>query len=299
LKGRAELTFVGNGVDATRTNFLYDETTNSDGPNFDIFARNLERWAVGKQVQGVIWDQGQADTQYVVNAALADQYITGLNFVLGRLMSLSGAKDVYIEGLGGRGYFSPTLHGGADLMHDLQQDFDKDHDYVHLVSNTYDLPLKDTTHLAADSVIASTTRMADAISTGFGVPVLDRAFVGRDGKMYVTFALTPGQTLDGLAGLGGIRWNGQDVASVVVDSHAGLLIVFPAEPILGCGYFQYASATYSFGMGGQDVLTVNGPTGHIPVQPFTVETDQTVIGLPRERIFAVDTSLAVARTATS
>jgi Ca2+-binding RTX toxin-like protein len=276
LCASAELTYSQNAVDATRSNHWYDEATGGDGPNFDLFAGSLATWARDKTVLGVIWDQGQADTQYVTTAERAADYGTGLDHVLQRLMALCGATRTHIQGVGDRAYHNPALHGGADLIHQIQQDFDRVHDYAQLVSNTYDLALQDTVHLTTASSIIAAQRMAAAISTGITAPVLDQAFMAGDGRIYLGFALQRGQTLDDLPALNGFRWNGQAVQSATLDKVAGLVVITPLAAA-DHGVLHYASAAYSFAMGPGDLLLANGPTGGLPVQPFTVWADRTTI----------------------
>ena len=282
LKASAELNFTSRPDPGIKVNYWYDETTKTNGPRLDQFEDSLRQWATGKTVLGIIWDQGQADTYYVADDAKAAKYVEGLDYVLRHLRAASGADKVYIQAFGDRSGYSARIHAGQDLMHQTQQQFTVDYDYARLMTATYDLPLKDSVHLTTQSAITAAQRMADAITTGIASPVQDHAIMARDGKIYVTFDLKAGQELDVPATLAGFQLNGKTggIASISVDYEADLIIITPIAATAEA-HLQYASSTYSFRMTTTDVLVASGLTGPLPVQPFTVDVENSGIAIMR------------------
>jgi len=280
LKGSAAQAYADNGNPDTKVNYWYDETTGGNGPKLNQFLAPLHKWSAGKTVLGIIWDQGQADTRYVADAAKAALYKQGLDYTLRQLMAASQAAKVYIEAVGDRATYTARLHAGADLMHKVQQDFAHDHSYASLMTATYDLALKDTVHLTTASAVTAARRMADAITTGLASPVFDHAIMARDGKVYAAFSLAAGQNLDDLASFSGFRLNGSKsaIASISVDHEAGLIIITPSAST-SHAIVQYASAMYSYAMAASDLFTATGSTGHLPVQPFDLDLARSDVAI--------------------
>ncbi|MDQ3247064.1 MAG: hypothetical protein M3Q52_09310 [Pseudomonadota bacterium] len=259
--------------------YWYDETRQSDGPIFDIYEQRLADWAVGKDVLGIIWDQGQSDTPYVQDARTAALYAEGLEYILTRLMALSGAPDVYFQGFGDRSDYEERLNGGSDIIRQIQQDFGDSHPWAQLLTTTFDLPLTDSVHLTEAGYVVAATRMALAISTGIASPLLGFATLASDGRIFVSIDLAASQGIDALTTADAFRLfdaagNPVRIDEVDVDSAAGLVIVTPAA-LLQTALLQYASATYSFGLNADDLLY----SGDLPVQPFNISLARSSIGI--------------------
>lgn len=268
------------GDPASAARYFYDEASGADGPTLAALLPKLAKWANGRTVLGVIWDQGQADNGYVTTSARAATYATGLDHVLQRLMAVSGARTTYIEALGDRSFYKASLNGGMDLMHAIQQQFVADHAYARLATTTYDLPLMDSVHpTVAGSTIAA-QRMADAIATGVFSPVARRAITAASGSVFVEIGMAETQALSAPASTAAFRLNGemQAIAGVKVHARAGLVEVILAHPT-GSGTLTYASAQWSFGLSDAAILRAGGPTGALPVQPFTFATTRTAVAV--------------------
>ncbi len=279
---------------AALDNYWYNEVTRTDGPLLDELEEQLASWAAGKDVLGVIWAQGEADTPYVRDLT-AEVYMEGQAHVLGRLMELAGADDVFIQALGDRSGWSPSLHGGTDLIQQAQQEFAQRFDWVHLSTAVFDLPLVDTVHLTSDAYRIAAARMANAISTGVGSPTLEFGTMAADGKIYLSFNLADGQALASLTSAAGFRLadgTSMSIGAVTVDATAGVVILVPGTPSDRLSV-QYATASFSHLLTGGDLLFAVGPTGTLPVHPFSLNLQKSGVAITRFKDgFRFDSSAA-------
>ena len=265
----AALNGADNGNPETTQNYWYDERTGGDGPTLDLFSDNLADWAQGKQVLGIIWDQGEADTRWLVNHHSIRDYKIGLEYTLQRLISLSGGDiPVYMQGFGDRSVYSETLHAGADTLHAIQQQFADDHSWAHLVSNTIDLPLFDTVHLTEQGYVTAAIRMAMAISTGAQSPTFDRVQMDGKGHILISFDMPQDFSLDTPSDAGAFQFTNESGASIHIDdirvfSDFGVVSLRLKHPSDG-GTLSYASSTFSFDLTMDEFLFSAG----LPVQPF-------------------------------
>jgi Ca2+-binding RTX toxin-like protein len=278
LKSTAELNFQLNGNLKTETNYWYDETTGTPGPILASYESKLTSWAAGKTVLGIIWDQGQADTANVQSDALAAQYRAGLEYVLGKLKADSGALAIYIEGLGDRSTYSQRLHGGTETIRDIQKAYAAAHDFAHVLTTTFDLPLSDAVHPTDAGAITSAVRMADAISGIAASPDVNHAIMAADGTIYLTLNNSADQALLPLTSVDGFMLNGSAIASVTVDSNANVVVIHPVS-VADQEHLEYAPPQISFQMTGSDMLLVDGPTGNLPVQPFDLDLSPSSIAI--------------------
>lgn len=269
LRGTAENRAAMSGDPDHALNYWFDETGGADGPNLDQIEVGLAEWAQGRQVLGIIWDQGQAETSYLTSDTAAN-YVAGLEYVFARLMELSGAEQVFIQGVGDRHNYRPHLDGGTDLIRALQQAFPDDHPYARLVSTTYDLPLSDSVHLTLDAYIAAGVRMARGIATGEFSPEVDFVVTAADGSIYISIALLAHQGLalaDASTAFRLYDAEGAEVgiASTCVDSAAGVVVITPAAA--GATLLRHASALFSWELDPAALLM----SGDLPVHPFNAD----------------------------
>lgn len=267
LLGAAEFRAEYRGDPEPPTNYWYDEVSGVDGPILNEVAADLAAWGQGRTVLGIIWDHGQTETLFVTPGERAADFTTGTHYVLSRLMELSGTSQVFIQGFGDRDAYYPDHDRGSDLMHQLQQDFPDIHSYATLVTATYDLPLADAIHLSSEGFVTAAIRLARGISTGIVSPEAGDVTVSADGAIFVTIA-EGGRGLSLAASSDAFRLYTADgtevaIASITVDSSAGLVIVTPEMHGLAA-QIRYASSLFSFELDAGEVLL----SGDLPVQPF-------------------------------
>lgn len=267
--------------EAIATDYWFDETTGGDGPTLAQLEAALAQWAAGKDVLGVIWAQGEADTPHI-SESNAGVYRDGLEHVLARLMQFSGADAAYIQALGDRSSYLDRLHSGTDVIHDVQQEAAAELDWVHLGSTIFDLPLRDSSHLLPEYYPVAAARMALAISTGIQSPAIDSVTYAADGTIYIGVDLRGDQVLSETSSVDAFRLIGPNgeiaIAGIAFDSDAGLIRITP-ESAPGELIVQYASAQYSHELGNDDLLFADAPTGLLPVHPFVemVQSSPTTV----------------------
>ncbi|WP_417207998.1 calcium-binding protein [Antarctobacter sp.] len=253
-------------------NHWYDETNGTAGPNLTLFTDRLRaEVASGTVFLGVIWAQGEADTTYV-GAHGAAAYADGLSFVLNHLMEASGAPRVWIQSLGDRAFYSPSLHGGTEAIRAAQQAIAEGNDAITLATAIHDLDLRDSVHLTDAGYETAARRMAIAISTGEVSPTPGQAMLVTDTVLLLQLDLAPGQTVSTLLDPGSLTFsdNGTEVpiTSATISSSGLLRIV--TETAVANPTVSYGAASDSYLMSTEDFVFATGPHATVPVLPFSL-----------------------------
>ena len=75
-------------------NYWVDELSGDiDGPNLERAAAMIASWGEGKQILGILWDLGQAETVYIT-PEMVESYSASLDYTLQRLMALARTDEV-------------------------------------------------------------------------------------------------------------------------------------------------------------------------------------------------------------
>ncbi|WP_323769835.1 calcium-binding protein [Antarctobacter sp.] len=253
-------------------NHWYDETNGTAGPNLTLFTDRLRaEVASGTVFLGVIWAQGEADTTYV-GAHGGAAYADGLSFVLDQIMEASGAPRVWIQSLGDRAFYSPSLHGGTEAIRAAQQQVADSSDAITLATAIYDLDLRDSVHLTDAGYETAARRMAIAISTGEVSPAPAEAALVDATTLLVQLDLTPGQVAllaidpDSLS----VFDNGVEIPITSATLNAAGLLRITTETALTQPTVSYGAASETVSMQGANFIYVSGPHATVPVLPFSL-----------------------------
>jgi hypothetical protein len=290
-RGAAEYRADFQGNPKVAENYWVDELSGDiDGPNLVRAATQIASWGEGKQILGILWDLGQAETVYIT-PDMVESYSASLDYTLRRLMTLAKTDEVYLVPFGDRDSYSQRIDRGSDLMHELQQDFAAAHDYVTLSTATYDLPLEDTIHPDPEGMLTYARRLAETISTGEASTSLQEVRAGANGVIIVTIEGLDLELVDGSTALRlfDSDGNGVSIASIEVDREHGMLTIIPSGDAVE---LRYASSTFSFELAADEILF----SGGLPVHQFNSRISPEVLTFtPSDGGFVIEGSVEAER----
>ncbi len=258
--------------DAVRNNHWYNEEDGTRGPNFDIYQDRIADWVdADVTFKAVIWAQGEADTTFV-REDTAQIYREGLEFVLSELTGLAQTEKVYIQALGDRSTYNETLHGGTDIIRQVQIEL-ADNSDISVVTTTFDLDLRDSVHLTDEGYITAAQRMALAVSDREQSPFIESAWIAQSGEIILHFDLGHNQQLDVGSLLGGFVVTSHAQSADIVDHTilADGLISLTLAADVTIATVSYGSAELSHTMSKLDFLSAIGDLVTLPVQPFSAD----------------------------
>ncbi len=253
-------------------NYWFDEISEKFGPAFLKAERSIQKWrGQGIAFDGIIWSQGEADAIHL-REELAETYCNTLPKVFQRLIWRSGAKALYIQEIGRIDPVTSATISGVDCVRKAQR-MQAQHDpRVHIISTTFDLPLRDPVHLTNDGYREAAKRMAIGIATGETSPTIDRGFIDSQGVIHLRLALGAGQALkpDPSANAFQLRGAGQDqsVADIRLSGDDEILIT--PEGNADSYQVDYAIGERLAEIDPSDLLLVEGKARSVPVRPFRI-----------------------------
>ncbi|MEM9716983.1 MAG: hypothetical protein AAF826_10755 [Pseudomonadota bacterium] len=256
--------------DTYLNNHWWNEDTGQMGYTFDLFDHRITEWVTdGIVFDGIIWAQGEAETAYIDGTNIGI-YQTTLVTVLSELMSLSSCDKVYIQALGDRSAYSPTLHAGTELIREAQFAVAAADPRVVVATTVYDLDVRDSVHLTDSAYHIAAERMALAISTGEASPVVSAQ--GRlANQIFLQFDLAPGQSMGAVPTANGFQVSDVSGSASIqsISAASDGFVTLELDRAVADASVSYALAEGSSDLVVGDYLTVTGSMT-LPVHPFSV-----------------------------